>query len=159
MTPNIHSNTHPSEGELRGRTPLKSDARLQAVLSRLLGRATQRQVWLTFLDERQCFSDPIMPMNDHPTDPEELHETEDLGLVTFPYIFVSRARYIAEMCEARSYVIIWERLGGSRFTPDDLTWTREFVQQANGYSDGAHLRAVFLMHERGLRPITPDDYA
>lgn len=148
----------PTQEELQGRAPLNTDMQLHRVLQFLLTATIQRQIWLFFLDAEQRLTDPIMPMNDHPLDPYELHEIEDLGLVTFPTVFVHRARQIAEAVDAASFVIVWERPGDDKFTRDDIQWAAAFVDQAGGAAGSAPLRALFLLHDRGLRQFAPDDY-
>lgn len=147
-----------TENELRDESPVTDDLQLHGLLTRLLGAARQRQIWLVFFDEQSRLLDPIMPMSDHPYDPEVLHETEDLGLVSFPEMFVHRARQIAEMVNAVSFALIWERPGGEKYTHDDLDWARAFIDRAGDRSDLATLRALFLLHDHGLRQVVPDDY-
>ncbi len=141
------------------RLPVETDAQLRNRLSYLLTAAIQRQVWLFFFDERQRLIEPIMPMNDHPRDPHQLHETEDLGLATFPQVFITRARQVATMIGARSFVVVWERQGGRTLKTDDRAWARAFFEQAaageepRDASDQAAMRALFLLHSTGLRQI------
>ncbi len=148
----------PIENELRGGTPIENDSQLHRVLTRLLGIARQRQIWLVFFDEQNRLLEPIMPLNDHPLDPQELHEIEDLGLVSFPEVFVHRARQIAEMLHAASFALVWERPGDEKYLPDDLDWFRGFIDRAGKRPELARLRALFLLHDRGLRQVVPDDY-
>lgn len=95
-----------------------------------------------------------MPMNDHPEDPHELHEIEDLGRATFPETFVHRAREIAALIRAGWFVIVWERPGNEKLTGEDLDWVRAFALcSAVAHPEGAKLRALFLLHDHGLRAI------
>jgi hypothetical protein len=149
----------PTEDELRGRAPLTFDTRLQSVLQFLLTGANQRQIWLFFLDEGDRLIEPIMPMNDHPCDPYALEQVEDLGLVSAPELFVHRAQDISQMIGAASFVIVWERLGGEKYTSDDLAWAEAFAEHACAHPQRARLRALFLLHDRGIRQIAPNDYA
>lgn len=150
--------TAPTQDELEGRTPLRSDARLYCLLQYLVKSAIQRQIWLFFFDASDRVITTIVRLNDHPIDPDELHDTEDIGLETFPRIFVQRARQVAEMKGGASFVIIWERAGNDRFTTDDLRWLRSlFDSAANRCAGEARLRALFLLHDQGLRPVAPDD--
>ncbi len=141
------------------RLPVKTDAQLRDRLSYLLTAAIQRQVWLFFFDEGQKLIEPIMPMNDHPSDPHQLHETEDLGPATFPLVFIARARQVATMIGARSFVVVWERQGGRTLKADDRAWARAFFEQAaagdepRDASDQAAMRALFLLHSTGLSQI------
>ncbi len=139
--------------------PVKTDAQLHNRLSYLLTAAIQRQIWLFFFDETQRLIEPIMPMNDHPSDPHQLHETEDLGQATFPRVFITRARQVAAMIGAQSFVVVWERQGGRTLRADDRAWSRAFFEQSEGDDDTrdatsqASMRALFLLHTTGLRQI------
>lgn len=148
----------PTTDELQGRAPLATDARLEAVIGTLLSRAIRRQVWLFYLDPRQCLIDPIMPMDDHPLRHDDLVQTDDLGCVTFSEALISRAMDIAELVGAGSLVVVWERSGEEKFTADDLAWVRSFVDAADLSPHPCRLRCVFLLHDHGVRQVSPDDY-
>lgn len=145
--------------EMHKDTRLRTDAELHTALQKLLQQATHRQVWLFFFDEKQRLIDLILPLDDHPEDPHRMEEVDDLGIVCPPELLVHRAQAIAEMVHAESFAIVWERLGPDKFTADDLDWARAFIDHAGRLSGGAPLRSVFLLHDGGLRPFTPDDYA
>ena len=138
---------------------LVSDAQLRARLSFLLTAAIQRQVWLFFLDSEYRLIEPIMPMNDHPNDPHELHDTDDLGRLTFPQVFFARAQQIAAWVGAASFVIVWERPGRAQPTEDDVRWAQAFMRCAAeaGAGDGASLRRLMLLHDKGLRVLDQKD--
>lgn len=124
----------------------------------LLSAAHKRQLWMLFLDEEHRLLDPLMPMEELPEDPEELDEIEDLGLVTAPWLITHRARQIAQTLGARSFVLVWERTGERRFSRDDLDWARAFVDCGGRRNTGeVYLRAVFLLHDGGLRQFVADD--
>lgn len=139
--------------------PLITDAQLCNRLGFLLTASIQRQVWLFLLDSEQRLIEPIMPMNDHPHDPHELHATDDLGRVTFPQVFITRARQVAALVGAASYVIVWERLGSERFSENDMHWLRAFLECAAEAEKkaGARLRRLLLLHDHGLKLVDSKD--
>lgn len=137
--------------------PLVTDTQLCGALQYLLTAAIQRQIWLFFFDEQQLLKEPIMPMNDHPGDPYELHETDDMGRTAFPRVFLWRAMQIAEVVGAASFAIVWERPGTAALTGDDMRWLRAFSEHATDSDVDAPLRALLLLHETGLRLVTSDE--
>lgn len=151
---------NPTTNELQGRESLSSIGQLLGVVEHLLNAAIQRQIWLFFLDVHDRLIEPIMPMNDHPEDPHELHEIEDLGRVSFPEIFIHRAREISGLIRAGSFVIVWERPGGENLTAEDLDWMQALSWcAAEDNVDSARLRATFLLHDSGLRVINESELA
>ncbi|RGE20085.1 hypothetical protein D1J51_10175 [Leucobacter sp. wl10] len=147
---------------------LATDADLQDQLGLVLERATHRQLWLLFLDDDRRLANPLMPMDDHPASPDELCDTDDLGVVPFAQVLVHRARAGCELVGAREFVFVWERLGSERFTDDDRSWARAVAGEvgragpggaAFGLDAAAPLRAQFLLHSTGIRQLTLDDYA
>lgn len=147
---------------------LSTDAELQDQLGLVLERASHRQVWLLLLDHQHRITDPIMPMDDHPASPDELCDVDDLGLVPFARVLVHRARMICELVGAREFVFVWERRGTDRFTADDRRWAHAAAGEAGGAvrrgaddrdDAAAPLRAQFVLHDTGIRQLTPDDYA
>lgn len=136
------------------RNTLTSTAELHGTIEQLLKAASQRQIWFLFLDEHARLIDPIMPMNDHPEDPKELHEIEDLGRVTFPAVLVHRTREIAKMIGASSFIVVWERPGGKELTVADRSWCEAIAGCAVTCDPWTvQLRAMFLMHDDGVRLI------
>lgn len=139
----------------QARAQLTSTAQLHGTLQHLLKAAIQRQIWLLFLDNSARLIDPIMPMNDHPRDPFELHQIEDLGRVTFPEVFTHRAREIAKIIGATSFVVVWERPGSEELTATDSSWGDAIARSAATCDPGAaQLRAMFLMHDEGVTLIS-----
>lgn len=144
---------------------LVTDADLQDQLGLLLERATHRQLWLLLLDHERRLAEPLMPMDDHPASPHELCDVSDLGLVPFAQVLVHRARIVCGLVGAREFVFVWERCGSERFTADDCEWARAIAGEAGArgaLSDDAAvapLRAQFVLHDTGIRQLTPDDYA
>ncbi len=136
---------------------LKTDADLQELLSLLLRRAEQRQLWLIMLGEDKRIVGPLMPMADHPSTPDELCDTDDIGRVTFAHVLMDRAKFVCEAVGGSALVFVWERPGPERFTGEDLTWARAMAREAE--QNGQRLRAQFVLHDDGVRLLTPDDYA
>lgn len=147
----------PEDPRLARDRVLATDADLQEVIELLLQTANQRQVWLFMLDEQQRLAGPLMPMDGYPETPDELVGTDDLGLVSFPRVFVERAGVICEAVGGSAIVLVWERRGPEKFTADDRAWARALAHEAGEH--GPRLRAQFVLHNTGLRQITPDDYA
>ena len=160
------SHSHRSSGRARishspetldTHAPLVTDTQLCRTLQHLLTAATQRQIWLFFFDEQQLLQEPIMPMSDHPDDPYELHETDDMGQAASPQVFLRRAGQVAEAVKAASFAIVWERPGGLALTEDDIRWLRAFSDHAASSDVDARLRALLLLHDAGLRLVTSDE--
>lgn len=148
--------THPDSRTSPNRT-LRTDADLHELLSLLLGEANQRQLWFIMMDDRKRITGPLMPMEDYPDSPESLCDTEDLGRATVAEVLADRARMMCELVGGSEIVLVWERPGSDKFTDADLAWARDFVREAG--KNGSTLRAQFLLHDGGLRQLTPDDYA
>ncbi|MBL3687612.1 hypothetical protein D3248_11695 [Leucobacter zeae] len=136
---------------------LRTDAELHEFLGSMLEDAARRQFWTFYLgpDSRVC--GPVMPMSDHPERPDELAETEDLGTVTFAEVMADRVSWIADAVGAGSVVFVWERPGSERFGAYELDFARALAHECG--ASGVRVRAQFLLHDTGVRQITPDDYA
>ena len=151
---------------------LHTDDALADQLDRVFGHAELRQVWLLFLDEQQRLTDPIMPMDDHPLEPDELIDTEDLGRVPFVRAMMERARMACDLVGAQEFVFMWERRGSETLNHADLRWARALAEVSGadtvggsaGESDGngggdrgraTPLRAQLLLHDGGVRVIDP----
>lgn len=135
---------------------LDTDAALHRALQHLLSGADQRQVWAFFLDEHQRITDPIMPIEELPEDPHEICDS-DLGPLPFARLLSRRLAWVSEEISAPHLALVWERRGSEVFTKADLEWARLF--SAAWPRPGVRLRAQFLLHDSGLRQLTPDDYA
>ncbi|QIK64352.1 hypothetical protein G7068_14920 [Leucobacter viscericola] len=136
--------------------PLVTDVELHQTLEFLLQCANQRQVWLIMFGEDKCVAGPLMPMSDYPVDPEELIEADDLGQVTFSHALLVRAGMICAMTGGRELVFVWERLGSRDLTPSDVAWARAVVRESES-GEVPSIRAQFVLHDRGLRQLRPDD--
>ena len=97
-----------------------------------------------------------MPMADLPDDPDETTETDDLGEVTHAALLAQRAGMLREVTGNEAMVLAWERLGASAITDDDRSWARAMADAAAQYA--VPLRAQFIVHDRGVRQLHPDDY-
>ncbi|MFZ2511790.1 MAG: hypothetical protein WAW85_11970 [Gordonia sp. (in: high G+C Gram-positive bacteria)] len=124
--------------------PLATDNDLQEMLLGLLKEANQRQLWLILLDGEQRLTGPLMPIEDLPRYPDHAAP-----------ILCERFAEIAALVGAASIVLVWERPGPDRAFADDLAWAR-----ATNEGAGRHklaIRAQFILHDHGIRRLTPDD--
>ncbi|WP_460788240.1 hypothetical protein [Microbacterium lacusdiani] len=138
------------------------DARLRELLGLMLTGAIRRQMWLMFLDDDDRMSDLIMPMADYPEDADEPAVLDDLGPVTAAQAIGARIPMIAEVVGATQAVLVWERLGDEEFQPGELAWAARIAGALSGDPAGGprvRLRGQFLLHDDGIRELTPDDYA
>lgn len=135
---------------------LATDEALHWTLEMLLKRANQRQVWLIMLDEDNCVAGPLMPMSDHPMDPEERIEADDLGWVTFSRALLVRSATICAMAGGHELVFVWERPGTQRLSASDVAWAKAAAREAAA-GDVPSIRAQFVLHDGGLRQFRPDD--
>jgi hypothetical protein len=134
---------------------LTRDDDLDEVLGLLLQHAINpRQLWLIFLDADGRLVDPLMPCDDYPPHPSESPGTADLA---FARDLGHRLRYIVEATGAASVVLVWERVGPPRFGVDERTWARAMAQVCR--ESELHLRGQFVLHDEGVRMLSPDDYA
>lgn len=153
---------------------LETDDALADQLNRLFDVAEVRQMWLLFLDGASRLADPIMPMDDHPLEPDELFDTEDLGRVPFVRVMVERARMACELVGAHEFVLMWERRGSAALDAHDVRWARGLAEAAGrgsgegcgqGFGAGltgrtvAPLRAQLLLHDGGVRVIGEEELA
>lgn len=144
-----------SDSRLDPERVLATDHDLQEVLRLLLREANQRQFWLIFLDGTRRIVGPLMPMDDYPISPDGPSEVE--GRADDPVIDVlwDRIGEIAKMVGAASLVLVWERRGPAKFSNADLSWARAFSAATAG--GGPPIRAQFVLHSDGIRPIAVDD--
>lgn len=133
---------------------LADDGALQNFLAQLLERATHRQFWTMFFDEAGHLIEPIMPMDDHPLEPSELCETDDLGTIPFAAVILTRTGWVCEAVGADSVLFVWERPGPPRLNSLDLRWVEAITAEAE--RQGVRLRTQFLLHSGGLCRIKVD---
>lgn len=136
--------------------PLTDDTLLTARVEHLLERANIRQFWMLFLDEEDVQMPAVMPCDDVPADPYTECEVEDLGTVTNAELLASRIAWLMAECRFAQAVFVWERPGGPRVGDEERAWARELG--AACARAGARVRAQFLLHDRGVRVLAPDDY-
>ncbi|MBZ4486549.1 hypothetical protein LQ938_06785 [Microbacterium sp. cx-55] len=132
-----------------------SDVDLEEMIADLLHGANRRQLWMLFLGEDDVLLDPIVPCDDYPDDPALTARTDDLGTVTFPTILAHRVASLRELIGFASVVLVWERRGSDLLTPTDIAWSRAMAESAADV--GVDLRVQFVLHDRGVRQITPVD--
>jgi hypothetical protein len=135
---------------------LDRDDDLRDLLHVLLRRANLRQMWLLFIDEHGRLGDPLMPMDDYPEDPHEDVEVDDLGRVDQAHLLMHRSGMLLEATGNASVVLVWERVGPSTLDEDDRAWASAMADAASTLE--VPLRAQFLLHNRGIRQLHPDDY-
>lgn len=138
---------------------LRTDSDIEAALRPLFESASDEQLWMLFLTSEGRLRDVIMPMDELPDDPMAICETSDLGTRPFAEVFTHRAAELAEVLEAAAYIIVLERAGGEKFTAADIRWAGALADAAAGHRREAGLRALFLLHDGGLRQMAADDYA
>lgn len=135
-----------SRQDLDLKRPLTTDADLQELLLGLLEAANQRQLWLIMLDDQQRLTGPLMPIEDLPPYPDHAAP-----------ILCERFAEISDLMGAESLVLVWERPGPARAYADDLAWARTIMAGAGSHE--LQLRAQFILHDTGIRRLTPDDLA
>ena len=140
-----------------GRT-LTTDHELEETIGRLLEHAMNpRQVWLLFIDDAHRLTPAILPLAGYPRHPADRVVTADLGECGFARVLAHRLRSVLAAEELSEAALVWERLGADSFTPDDLAWACALADECRVV--GVPLRAQFVLHDGGLRPIAADDYA
>ncbi|UJP10027.1 hypothetical protein L2X99_16990 [Microbacterium sp. KUDC0406] len=144
-----------SEESVRDRV-LHTDDQLSDLISLLLQRANQRQLWLLFIDDRGCLGDPVMPMADYPEDPLETVRVADLGEVAHSHLLMHRIGAMLEVTGNTQVVLVWEHPGRESVRKIDRAWARAMAEQAADL--GIPLRAQFTLYGRGVRQLHPDDY-
>ena len=135
---------------------LDHDDDLRDLLQVLLRQANRRQMWLLFIDEHGRLGDPLIPMDDYPDDPHEEVAVDDLGGVDQAHLLMHRGGMLCEATGNESVVLVWERVGPSTVDEDDRAWASAMADAAAAL--GVPLRAQFLLHNRGIRQLHPDDY-
>ena len=133
------------------------DARLHELIELMLTAAIRRQLWLLFLDGADRMSEVIMPTDDFPHDPHEPVVAGDLGPTTAAQLLAARLPLMCEAVGASQLVLVWEREGDDEFPDEELAWARAMAEALHGTH--VRLRAQFMLHDDGLRALTPDDYA
>jgi hypothetical protein len=136
--------------------PLRTDEQLRLALEDLLMRANQRQLWWIFLDGDDCLTGPFMPGAGYPDEPDEPVEVEDIGEVSAARVMAVRVAEVAEIVGAARAVLVWETPGTTELPAPTRSWVREMALASR--ATDLPLRAQFLLHDRGLRTLVPDDF-
>ncbi|WP_415079672.1 hypothetical protein [Microbacterium sp.] len=136
--------------------PLTDDLLLEERIAFLLGRASVRQFWMTFLYADHVQSEVVMPCDDLPASPDEPLAASDGGTVANADAL---ARGIAELMAEFGFaqaVFVWERPGDARVRGRERAWAHRLATACARH--GATVRAQFLLHDGGVRILAPDDY-
>jgi hypothetical protein len=133
------------------------DARLHELVELMLSGAIRRQLWLLFLREDDRLGDPLMPTDEFPRDPHEPTVAPDLGPTTAAQLIAARMPVVCEAIGATQLVLVWERPGGDRFGSEERAWAAAMAHAMRAST--VRLRAQFVLHDGGLRALTPDDHA
>jgi hypothetical protein len=136
--------------------PLTDDILLAERVAFLLERASTRQLWMMFLDADDVQCPMLMPCAGLPADPAQPAGTGVTGPLTAAQLLGSRVAELLDGTDLAQVVFAWERPGGSRPDDRERAWARELAAACTGA--GGRVRAQFLVHDRGVRPLTPDDY-
>jgi hypothetical protein len=136
--------------------PLTDDTLLTERIEQMLEHAMRRQFWMLFLDDRDVLTPIVMPCDDLPEDPLQRSPSEDLGEVANAELLGVRVSQIMAEFDLAQAVFVWERRGGPRVRNSERIWARELASACA--RAGARVRAQFLLHDRGVRVLAPDDY-
>lgn len=135
--------------------PLSDDVSLQQHLELLLEKAMHRQLWFFFLDDEDRMVGPIMPCDDYPATPDDVGYDEDGNTVAAVDQIAERFVWMMGVSDLAQLVVVWERRGGDRVRPAEREWARRLGESF--VAAGARVRAQFVLHDRGLRPLAADD--
>jgi hypothetical protein len=127
--------------------PLVTDADVQERVTRLVGRACRRQVWLLFTDYHDIQLRDLVAMDDYPTSPLDGHAE----------IFAARIKQTMDERGAAQVIFVWERHISERATPADRAWAKAMAEACRAH--GVSVRAQLISHRGGVRWFPPDDYA
>ncbi|NYG99739.1 hypothetical protein FJ656_00785 [Schumannella luteola] len=128
-------------------TPLDSDALVLRRAEELIGQARRDQLWLLLLDRADVQLPVLLPIDDLPSEPDELASEGFAGVF----------RMLRTETEARAVVAVLERPALTTLPPGDRAWIRALHEAAT--VSGLRLRASLLAGAQGLRWIAPDDWA
>jgi hypothetical protein len=145
-------NPHPSS---RMDLPLTDDQLVLERIRLLVRSATRRQLWLTFLYPDDTLADAIMPCDDLPADPLSETSTEDGPVTIAAGLTRTLGAIMREFAFARA-IFVWERPGGPTAEDEERAWARELAAECQRRD--IVIAGQFLAHDRGVRPLAPDDY-
>jgi hypothetical protein len=126
--------------------PLVSDELIEQRVIALVGRASSRQVWMLFLDEKDFQLPLLLPMANYPESPGGGNAEN----------FARSVREIVEVAEAAQVIFVWERYASDSLTAADCAWAQHLQRAC--VAEGVRVRAQLLSHKRGIRWLAADDY-
>lgn len=135
---------------------LSDDVALTDRLASLLVRAERRDFWMFFLDADDVEVTTPMACGDLPADPHERSRAQDLGVCSAAELLSVRIAGIMTKHDIAQVVFVWERRGGAGIEDDERRWARALAEQCA--ARGARVRCQFVLHDRGIRVLAPDDY-
>ena len=127
--------------------PITSDDEIVERVSELLERATQRQVWMLFLDDEDVQLPLLIPISDYPTSPGDDEAPA----------FAAHIGAVMRDVEAASVVIVWERYASAHATPSDRAWAAAMSEACA--DAGVRVRAQLLCHRTGVRLLDGVEYS
>lgn len=125
--------------------PLLTDIDIQQRVSKLIGVALRRQLWILFLDDSNVQLPMMVAIDDHPIRPD----------VTVASLAERVERTLIDE-GGRSVIVVIERFASSDLTAADTSWAAAIHDELDG--QGVPVRGILLSHRRGVRWIAQDDY-
>jgi len=133
---------------------ITDDAMLRTRLATVLSSAIRRQLWITFLDADGRETGVILPCEDYPLRPDDRIETRD-GVRSAAVVLADGFARIMGEFEFASIIAVWERRGGDAVRAAERRWAAAFGAALR--EAGVAVRGQFLLHDHGLRHLSPDD--
>ena len=126
--------------------PITDDAELVERVRDLLERATQRQVWMLFLDDEDIQLPLLVPISDYPTSPRGDEAPA----------FAAHIGAVMRDVGAASVVIVWERYADAGATASDRAWAAAMCEACA--DAGVPVRAQVLCRRDGVRLLDSAEY-
>ena len=136
---------------------LVCDGDLTEVLTLLLRKASLRQLWLVMLDADSRVAGPLMALANYPRDPLAPAGAPDMPRASHATVLAARMADIVEIVGASRVVLVWERPGDRPIGTEEHAWARELRNECRDRD--ISVRAQFVLHDGGLRQLTPDDFS
>ena len=136
--------------------PITSDRDIEQRVAVLLQRANRRQWWTLYLDGADVQQPVVMPMAGYPDDPHAPSGAEGTK-GTVAEMLARRLAEVVEAMDAAKVVFVWERPGGPAVTAADRSWASALGAACS--ATGVAVRAQLVLHDRGVRWLSPDDLA
>lgn len=127
--------------------PIVTDAEVEERVSRLVGHAVRRQLWLLFLDSSGVQLPTLIPIEDYPTGPD----------ASFAAALAQSIRHVMSETDAAQLVLVWERCLGADPVSADRAWAKALA--AACVDANVMVRAQLISHRKGVRWLAPTDYA